>query len=161
MFLSYIFLASGIGIAILLFAKRIEEKKKTRVFLIKLISRGEERARQFHGQTIKYYSHIKEQTHLFLTKQLPRYSRNFLNKLLTYLEEKANKYFERLRDSRLLKKEKGVSEFFKSMSEVEKGNGQINEEVYVEEPTNDQQLTAKPKKARKKREKKIIVTEEV
>ncbi len=163
MYLSFVFFFSGVVLAVLLVAKRMDEKRKTGVFLLKLISRGEERARELHREAIKRYSQGKDQTHFFIRKQLPRYSKSSFNKLLAYLEESIKKYFNNLRDSRLLKKDEGISEFFKSMAEVEKGNGQIDGEIYIKEPTTDNlQPTAKPKQKRsRKKVKKILVQEEI
>ncbi|OHA92061.1 MAG: hypothetical protein A3J09_01005 [Candidatus Zambryskibacteria bacterium RIFCSPLOWO2_02_FULL_51_21] len=153
MYLSYAFFFSGAILAVLLVAKRIEERKKTRVFLLRLISRGEEHARKLQREAVRRYSLSKEEMHFFMAKQLPRYSKSSLNKALARFEESMQKYLERLRDSRLLKKDEGISEFFKSMAEVEKGNGQIDGEIYMETPV----IESKPKRVR--RAKKILVQE--
>src|SRR3989338_8840617 len=121
MYLSYAFFFSGAILAVLLVAKRIEERKKTRVFLLRLISRGEEHARKLQREAVRRYSLSKEEMHFFMAKQLPRYSKSSLNKALARFEESMQKYLERLRDSRLLKKDEGISEFFKSMAEGQKG----------------------------------------
>ena len=55
------------------------------------------------------------------------HSKNSSNKLLSYLAEKKEKYINNMRDSRLLKKSDGISEFFKNMSSIEKGNGEIHD----------------------------------
>ena len=34
-----------------------------------------------------------------------------------------------MRDSRLIKRSDGISEFFKNMSEIEKGNGEIHKDL--------------------------------
>ena len=150
MVLPYIFFISGLALATLLVAKRIEERRKTSIFLLKWISKGEERSHGLHHEAVRFYSLGKEKVHFFVMRQLPRYSRSSLNKTLARFEENTQKYLERLRDSHLLKKQDGISEFFKNMSEVEKGAGEINQDIYIEE------LTVAPKRARKPRTKKAV-----
>ncbi|MDZ4205676.1 MAG: hypothetical protein U1C12_00450, partial [Patescibacteria group bacterium] len=72
----------------------------------------------------------------FFKKQIPIHSRNSLNKLLTFLKKKKEQYVVSMRDSRLLKKSDGISEFFKNMSDIEKGNGEIHD-VYEDASPND------------------------
>lgn len=131
--LTTIFILSGLCIAILLIAKRIEEKKKKPVFILNLISKGEVHARELHHRAVHYYSNGKDKAYLIVKKRLPMYSRSSLNKALAIFEERAKKHLENLRDHRLLKKSDGISEFFKNMSEVEKGNGELHEDVYIAE----------------------------
>lgn len=134
MILTYLFILAGIAIAMLLVAKRIEEKRKKEVFFLKLISKGDARARDLHQHTVRLYSITKERAHFFVMKQLPRYSKSSMNKALANFEEKMERYLERLRDSKLLgRKDEGISEFFKSMAEVEKGVGEINDNIYIGE----------------------------
>src|SRR3989344_1041544 len=122
-----LFTLSGIGIVTITMAKRFEEKRKKPFFLLSAISKGDERVRELHHQAVHWYSIGKEKIAFFVKKQLPMRSRNSFNKLVTFLEENAEKYFGNIRDSRLLKKSDGISEFFKNMSAVEKGSGEINE----------------------------------
>ena len=136
--------------AMIIIAKRIEERKKTKVFFLKLVSEGDELCRKLHHQMVEFYSAGKERAHFMVLNQLPRYSRSSLNKALSRFEENMQKYLNRLRDSRLLKKDEGISDYFKSMSEVEKGMGEINEFLF-----------SKPKRTRKPRAKKIVITEEI
>ena len=63
------------------------------------------------------------------------HSRNSLNKTISFLKEKKDRYTDNMRDSRLLKKSDGISEFFKNMSGIEKGNGVIHD-VYEEDSQN-------------------------
>ena len=72
-------------------------------------------------------SETKEKIHLIINKKIKLHSKNTFNKLVAYLGEKREQYETNMRNSRLLKKSDGISEFFKSMSEVEKGNGTIEE----------------------------------
>ena len=57
------------------------------------------------------------------------HSKSFLNKLSAFLEKKREEYMNNMRNSRLLKKDEGISEFFKNLSQIEKGNGEIHDVV--------------------------------
>jgi hypothetical protein len=131
--LTTIFILSGVALATLLVAKRIEEKKKRPVFILNLISRGDTHMRELHHRAVQYYSLGKEKGVFLVQKQLPRYSRSSLNKALALLEDRVKKHFDSIRDSRLLKKSDGISEFFKNISEVERGGGELHDDVYDEE----------------------------
>lgn len=126
------FILSGTIVAILLIAKRIEEKKNRPVIILNLISKGDERARGLHHEAVRIYSQGKERVVFFISKQLPRYSRSSFNKVVARVEDRIDKHFHNIRDSRLLKKSEGISDFFKTMSEVEKGEGKLYEDVYDE-----------------------------
>ena len=89
--------------------------------------------RELHHKLVAYYSTGKEKGTFLIKKQLPRYSRSSLNKALSLIEERMQKHFDSIRDSKLLKKSDGISEFFKTMSEVEKGNGELHDDIYDEE----------------------------
>lgn len=131
-----IFILSGTIIVLLPVAKRLEEKRKKPFFVLDAISRGDIHIRELYHKTIRLYSEWKEKVLFFLKKQMPMHSRNFLNKLLFFLKEKKGQYINNMRDSRLLKKPDGISEFFKSISDVEKGNGEIND-VYKDDFQDD------------------------
>jgi hypothetical protein len=158
MVLVYIFIFSGLVLALLLVAKRVEEKKRKTVFVLKLISKGDERVRELHHEAVHFYSIGKEKAQFFIQKQLPRYSKSSLNKVLARVEENLEKYLLSLRDSRLLKKSDGISEFFKTMSEVEKGGGEINEDIYTEE--EPMVVVEKPKRTHRKKIK-VVSQEEI
>ncbi|MEK7227396.1 MAG: hypothetical protein AAB641_00705 [Patescibacteria group bacterium] len=123
------FIFSGIALATLTLTKRVEERRKTGVFLLKLISKGDERVRELHHKSLHLYSTGKEKTAFFVKKQLPMRSKNSLHKLYAKLSEQTKKYMGDIRDSRLLKKSDGISEFFKNMSSIEKGKGEIHEDL--------------------------------
>ncbi|MDO8565376.1 MAG: hypothetical protein Q7R67_02035 [bacterium] len=146
-----LFIISGTALVTLTLAKRREERRKTGVFLLKAISRGDERARALHHQAVRLYSEGKERADFLIKKQLPMRSRHTFNKLVTLLQEQSERYAGRMRDSKLLKKSDGISEFFKNMSEVEKGAGEINE-AYEETIL----ATAEPIKPTKKISKKMV-----
>ena len=54
-------------------------------------------------------------------------SRSLINRSNTYVKDKVEQHLDNLRATRLLKKSDGLSEFFKGMASVEKGNGEIND----------------------------------
>lgn len=56
-----------------------------------------------------------------MKKQLPLHTRNFMNKSEAVIKEKSQKYLGDIRNTKLLRpKNEGISEFFKTMSEMEK-----------------------------------------
>ncbi|MCR4279609.1 MAG: hypothetical protein NUV78_02630 [Candidatus Zambryskibacteria bacterium] len=130
MVLIYLFILSGIVLMTMAVAKRLEEKRRTKVFLFKLISRGDSLAREFHHEAVNFYSASKEKTDFFIKKQLPMHSKSSLNKIISKVEEKMERHIDNLRDSRLLKKSDGISEFFKNISTVEKGVGELRGDIY-------------------------------
>ncbi len=131
-----IFTVSGLLILTMVAAKKLEENRGKPLFFSNLILRGDVRMREFYHQAVHFYSEGKAKTLFFFQKQIPMRSRNSFNKLLAFLKEKKGQYVNRMRDSRLLKKSDGISEFFKNMSNVEKGNGEIND-VYQDGSQED------------------------
>ena len=129
MFTFSIFILSGAGIVTLAMAKRLEEKprRKTAVFLLKVISHGDEKIRALHHEAFHHYSHSKEKFAFWFKKQLPLKLKSVWNRVLVYMRSKSVEYLGDVRNSRLLKKSDGISEFFKNISEIEKGGGEINE----------------------------------
>ncbi len=174
MFSFTLFAISGLVLIVLMLGKRMAEKKKKPVFILKLIMKGDERARDIRHKAVHLYSVIKDRGYFIVTKQLPMQARITLNKLRANIEERAEDYFGNIRDSRLIKKQEGISEFFEKMSEVEKGNGEINdiyEEAWSENKpieeiekleevveVAEETVVSKPKK-RAPRRKKIVVQE--
>lgn len=127
MTLTAIFAISGLSVLTLLAAKSIERRRKKPLFILSAISRGDMRIRELYHRVVRTYSEGKERMLFLLTKQFPMHSKNLLNKSAIFVKEKRAEYMDRMRDSRLLKKPEGISEFFKNMSEVEKGGGEIND----------------------------------
>ncbi|MFZ2484851.1 MAG: hypothetical protein WAW81_02855 [Minisyncoccia bacterium] len=123
----YIFTISGLSIATLVFTKRLEEKRRKQFFISRAISRGDIHAREFYQKAVHLYSEGKEKVIFFYRRQIPIHSKNSLNKFLSYVAERREQYLNNMRDSRLLKKSDGISEFIKNMSDVEKGNGEIHD----------------------------------
>jgi len=122
-----IFVISGLGIVVLTATKIFEQKRKKQLFISNAISRGDAHARRLYHTAVHLYSESKEKTLFFFQKKVRMHSRNSLNKLLSFLKEKREQYVNNTRNSRLLKKSDGISEFFKNMSNVEKGNGEIHD----------------------------------
>ena len=156
MFLISIFALSGTAIVTLTVAKRIEERKKKTIFILRAISRGDERLRAMHHMSLHFYSGGKEKIYFWVTKQLPMRAKNSWNKFVTYIREAGEKYGGDMRNTKLLKKSEGISEFFKNISELEKGSGEINDFYLPEEELNTTPIVAsveKPKivKASRKR----------
>ncbi|MDO8590200.1 MAG: hypothetical protein Q7R69_02920 [bacterium] len=121
------FAVSGLAVVLLIAAKKFGEKQKKPFFLLSIISRGDIRVRAIYHKVVHLYSEGKEKTSFLFHKQIPIHSRNSFNKLLVYLGEKREQYANNMRDSRLLKKSDGISEFFKNISDIEKGNGEIHD----------------------------------
>ncbi|MBX4181609.1 hypothetical protein KW807_01965 [Candidatus Parcubacteria bacterium] len=183
MFTIAVFSISGIALVVLTLAKRVQEKRSKTLFILHLVSRGDERARDLYHQVLRLYSLSKERAAFFIKKRIPMRSRHSLNKLLNKIEQTIEKHLGDIRDSRLLRKSDGISEFFKNMNTVEKGVGEINdvlpeefepqlepeievvERGQVSEPVPEEATliveTPKPKKRTyKPRVKKIKITEE-
>jgi len=122
-----IFTISGLSIVTLVVAKMLEEKHKKSFFISKAISKGDTHIREFHHRAVRLYSEGKEKMMFIYNRQIPIHSKNSLNKMTSFLKERREQYVNNMRDSRLLKKSDGISEFFKNMSDVEKGNGEIHD----------------------------------
>ena len=132
MFSITLFAFSGAVLVILTTAKIVEGKRRKTFFVLKAISRGDKRLRELKEKALHSYSQSKERTAISLKKQLPLRVRSMWNKTLIWSKDSAQKLIGDLRDSRLLKKRTdGMSEFFKNISDLEKGNGEIND-VYEE-----------------------------
>ncbi len=122
-----VFGISGLVIVILMTAKRLEEKRRKSFFILNMISKGDIHTRELYHKAVRLYSEGKEKTSFLLKRRVPIHAKNSMNKLLSFLKEKREQYVSNMRDSRLLKKPDGISEFFKNMSNIEKGNGEIND----------------------------------
>ncbi len=132
-----LFTLSGIAIATLTVAKRVEEKHKKTFFVLEAISKGDEYLHELRERIILAYLRVRERSGFLLKKQLPLKAKGLWNRTLAWTKESAKKLIGDLRDSRLLKrKPDGISEFFKNISEIEKGNGELHDSYQerVEEP---------------------------
>ncbi|MBI2065794.1 MAG: hypothetical protein HYT68_01865 [Candidatus Zambryskibacteria bacterium] len=121
------FIISGIAIVVLVGAKKMEEKRNKPLFVFNIISKGDKHVRELYHKMVNMYSEGKEKILFFFKKQVPIQSKNLLNKSVSFLKEKRAQYINNMRGSKLLKKSDGISEFFKNMSNIEKGNGEIND----------------------------------
>jgi hypothetical protein len=130
-FSTVVFFGSGAGLVLLLLRPS---------FITSLISKGDSHARHLSHSLTHYYSELKDRALFFVEKQLPLHTRNFINKALTYIQNKVEHHIGNMRNSRLLKKESGISEYFKSMAEVEKGNGQIDETLELDSQFDEKKL---------------------
>lgn len=131
-----IFVISGLAIILLVVAKSLGEKRRRSFFILNAISKGDTHVREFYHKAVRSYSEGKEKVLFFFKKQIPIHSKNSSNKLLSFLKEKKERYTNNIRDSKSLKKSDGISEFFKNMSNIEKGNGEIND-VYENDSQED------------------------
>lgn len=121
MTLSILFFVSGGVVLLLLLTKMLEVRYKRSFFLLRLISRGDTRVRDLSHEGARLYSEGKERAEFFFKKQLPLHTKNFVNKAEIFIKEQAAVYAEKMRDARLLKpKNEGISEFFKTMADMEK-----------------------------------------
>lgn len=127
MTLTIIFAISGTAILVLLLAKRLEIESGRSVFLFNAISRSDVHVREISHRLAHKYVEGKEKLNFFFKKQLSLKTRSFINRSRVQVQEKIREYIGDIRNSRLLRKNEGISEFLKNMSEVEKGNGQIDE----------------------------------
>ena len=111
----------------LLAAKLIEEKRHKQIFVLGIISMGNESVRRYTRLITHKYSEFRTRLELTLSKRLPNQFKVLSNRAGNFLKEYVEYYTEKARNSRLLKRNGGISEFFKSISEVERGGGTINE----------------------------------
>lgn len=139
MFAFSLFIISGAIIATLAIAKRMEEKKKRTPIVLRAVSHGDERIRAMHHELLLQYSRVKDKSAFWVKKQLPLKMKNLLAKLQGYVKEKSEVYLGDVRGSRLLKRPAGISEFFKNISDIEKGVGEIDETL-PEEMRKDFQI---------------------
>ncbi|KKT95754.1 MAG: hypothetical protein UW97_C0022G0005 [Parcubacteria group bacterium GW2011_GWA2_45_15] len=140
MIITSLFAFSGLSIILLLVAKRLEEKRKRIFFISNAISKGDTRIRGLYLKVVRLYSEGKERISFFYKKQIPIHSRNSLNKLLIFIRKRREQYAVSMRDAKLLKKSDGISEFFKNMSELEKGNGEIHDSVGRDSQDNKKEV---------------------
>src|SRR5258706_14667074 len=115
MFITVLFFFSGLALAVIMLAKRFQEKKRKTLFILHLVSRGDERVRELHHQAVRFYSTGKEKAAFFVKKRLPMRSKHSLNKLVSRFEEQVERYIGNIRGSKMLNKPDGISEFFKNL----------------------------------------------
>jgi hypothetical protein len=128
-----LFILSGITIIALTLAKRFELKKRRALFFLTTIGRADERAKDLHHQLVGIYAGGKDKLIFFFKKELPLKVKKRSITVLTFFKNKIEERLGNIRNSRDINKQDGISEFFKTMGEVERGGGEINDEVYLEE----------------------------
>ncbi len=128
-----LFALSGMTLATLVVAKRIENRSGKRFFLLRAISMGDTHIRDLYHRGLDFYSEGKDKSLFFIKKQLPLKVKKGLTKAQTLVQEKLESRLGNVRNSRLLKRRESLSEFFKNISEVEKGAGEINGHIYQPE----------------------------
>ncbi|MBX4206536.1 hypothetical protein KW784_02000 [Candidatus Parcubacteria bacterium] len=136
MFSFFVFILSGVALAALTLAKRFEARgsaERRKIFLLRTVSKGDARARDLYHKGLHFYSEGKHKFLFFMKKQLPAKARIYANKGITKLKEVGEERFGNIRNSRLIGKKEGISEFFKNISEVKKGAGELHDDVYIEE----------------------------
>lgn len=137
MTLNIIFVFSGLALLAVIASKILEDKTKQKPALLRLISLGDERIRNWSHELAHKYAEGKESAHFFVNKQLPLHTKNIFNKTSTTLKDRAEKYIGDIRGSKFLKKSDGLSEFFKSISEKQ-GQGRIDETFDLEGSQNEE-----------------------
>ncbi len=121
------FIVSGAIIVILIVAKVYEEKTRKSFFLLNLISKGDTRFRDFSQNSAHRYADFKEKAGFLLKRQVPLHTRNVTNKTVALIQEKGKKYIGDIKEGRLFgKKNGGISEFLKDISEMEKDNEMLS-----------------------------------
>ncbi len=135
MYLTSVFIFSGAFTAILVVTKWLEQKSRRTFYILEVISKGDARVRRVAHDLAHKYSDWKDALVFALTKQAPIRVRGFLNRHTYLIREKVDVYAQKARNSRLLKRDEGISEFFQSISSADKGNGQINEQ-FEDIPSN-------------------------
>ncbi|MDQ3090035.1 MAG: hypothetical protein M3Q24_02700 [bacterium] len=112
---------------ILIGAKIWEEKNRKSFFLLRGISRGDERFKVFSQNAAHAYADIKENGLFFINKQLPLHTKSFLNKSSTLLKENGQKHLDKMRSKGYLRKSGSISEYFKNNSDKNKDKEEIVE----------------------------------
>jgi hypothetical protein len=130
-----IFGLSGLAIILLMITKWLQEEKHKNVTILNAISKGNVQIRKLHHLLVYFYDVGKAQVLFIFKIQIPLHSKNIFNKLVTFLKKQKERYVMSMRDSKLLKKHDGLSEFFQNMSSVKKGDGEIND-VYENDPAD-------------------------
>ena len=161
-----IFTISGVAIAVLILSKKYELRFKKSTLVLRLVSKGDERLKELNHRLAEHYLKARDGVERFIKKTVRMRVKLNLNKATGFVKERMDEYSESLRDAKLLKKSDGLSEFFKNIKEVEKGQGEINEvhilepEVTPVAPTSEitPEPVIKPKRVRKPR--KLVVAEE-
>src|SRR5690606_463017 len=126
-----IFAVSGIAILFLFAAKGFEMRRRKPSMFLHIAKRADTKTGALYFKLLHFYSDSKEKTHLFLNRQAPMKIKSAMVKFGTFLKERREEYLMKMRDARILKKNSGISEFYKNLSNIDKGNGKI-EDGFIE-----------------------------
>lgn len=122
-----IFAVSGIMIILLTVAKGLSGRRGKNFFILRAISRGDTYARRVYHLVIHFYSESRDRILFFLQKQIRMHMRNSWNKMLAFVHNRRDRYLNQMRDSKLLKKQEGISDFLRNISDIDRGNGEIHD----------------------------------
>jgi len=136
MILNITFGFSGLVLVTLILAKMWEGKREKKPFILRWVSLGDERVRTSSHELAHRYTEVKEKTSFFIEKQLPLHTKNFINKTNTLIKEETQKRIGDIRGSKFLKKNEGLSEFFKSIGEKE-NEGRIDDTIESSQDSQD------------------------
>jgi hypothetical protein len=120
-FLEWVFGISGVALVVIFFSKLWELKRHKPVPILSLISLGDERVHKISNELSHTYTAWREKAEFFVNKQLPLYTKNYIQKTNTLIKDKVMKYTGDIRGSKLLKKREGISEYFQSLAEKREG----------------------------------------
>jgi len=137
MVLVTIFAISGVALVTITTAKRLELKRQKTPKILNLIARGDTYVRDLNHRVFDYYFGSKDGLDFFFKKWVPVQTKLSFNKTVNKLKDQVGEYVNDMRDAKLLKKSDGISEFFKNIKEIEKGQGEIND-IFTPEETNEE-----------------------
>lgn len=121
------FAVSGTAVLVFLLTKVIEKRSEKTFFLSRWISNGDTHMRQLSHYLTHLYSNFKERSEFFFRKQVPMHTKKTWYKFSTFIEETVSENLVKMRGIRVMgSKQQDISEFFKSISDSEKTNGEIN-----------------------------------
>ncbi len=130
MILTTIFAISGVCLVVLLATKMFELKHKKSVFPLNFISKSDHRIKEATHLATQHYSELKEKSGFLIKKQLPLHTKNVYYKTESLVKEKIEKYLGDIRNTKILnKKNDGISEFFKNLSDKENGDSQNGKDL--------------------------------
>ena len=146
MFSFIIFILSGVVVAFIIFFKVWEMKKRKSVWVLRLISRGDERFKSLSHKATHKYLIYKEKSEHIIKKQIPLRAKNFSNKAETLIRQKFEDFLGDIRNTRLLNKRggEGISEFFQNMKNMEEETAEAIKDM--DQSKNGQSLDEKVKK---------------
>ncbi|MEX0919454.1 MAG: hypothetical protein WDZ64_01740 [Parcubacteria group bacterium] len=120
MILVTVFTVSGVAIIVLMVAKRLEIKRESTPNILRLVSKGDTKLRNLHHKTVDLYFETKDNLGFLIKKKAPTHFKLSFNKMVGRLKTQLEEYINDLREAKLIKKQGGISEFFKNISESEK-----------------------------------------